>query len=165
MDPPTTEDVVLPPLTRRPCVRVVLEGPTVSVAEVLRVTEAWCDLVLLVLVFTVGGDWSGVLSPSLIGLTLRDLGRVGDPGARCERDKLLDFQRVDEGVDLPEPEGESVVIRRRATSIGVSVERPCVPEAEANSPVFRAADFDIPCEVCCCFAVGGVCGVTWNGGS
>lgn len=78
---------------------------------------------------------------------------------------LLDFQRVDEGVDLPEPEGESVVIRRRATSIGVSVERPCVPEAEANSPVFRATDLDIPCEACCCFVVGGVCGATWNGGS
>ena len=48
--------MVLPPLTRLPCVRVVLEGPGASVAEVLRVTDAWFDLVLRVVAFIVGGD-------------------------------------------------------------------------------------------------------------
>lgn len=115
----------------------------------LRVADTCPDLVRRVFGFTVGGDWSGVPSASLIGLTLLDRGRVGDFGTAGRPDRLLDFQRVDVGVDLPEPRGESVVRRRRATSTGVSDERACAVDAEASSPGLGGTGFNMPCVLCC----------------
>lgn len=145
---PTTDDVVLPPRARLPCARVALAGPGASVAETLRVADTWFDLVRRAFGFTVGGDWPGVPSASLTGLTLLD-GRVGDLGAVGSPDKAVGFQRVEEGVDLPEPAGDSVVERRRTTSIGVSDTRGGADDAAAVSPGRGGTGFNKPCVLCC----------------
>lgn len=55
-----------------------------------------------------------------MGLTLLDLGRVGEFGTMGGSDRLLLFHRVEVGVDLPDSVGEAGFKRRRATSLGVS---------------------------------------------